>query len=189
MTVSAHDVAAALRDRIPGLRGLKLHKLLYYAQAHHLAAVGEPMFGEAVAAWDMGPVVAPLWQAEHDDAPAPPRRALASGQLNIIDYVVSRYGSLSSVDLMHLTHAEDPWRQANEGRPAGGSVRIRNEWMREYFLTEPHDEGEVWFSPEKIADLTAGASERLRSRGTADRNQGGRLIAFFDDLIGEQRAG
>jgi uncharacterized phage-associated protein len=52
---------------------------------------------------------------------------------DILDYVVSRYGKLSGIDLMHLSHAEDPWLLANRNRPAGGSVRIRNEWTRDYF--------------------------------------------------------
>jgi hypothetical protein len=37
MVVSAHDVAAALRARLPDLPTKKLHKLLYYCQGHHLA--------------------------------------------------------------------------------------------------------------------------------------------------------
>lgn len=186
MTVSAHDVAAVLRERLPGLPTMKLHKLLYYAQGHHLAAVGEPMFAEDVSAWDKGPVVVPLWQTERHQLPAPPRRSLTDGQLNIVDYVVSRYGRLSGVDLMHTTHAEVPWRTADEGRPPGGSVRIRNEWMRDYFRAEPHDEGEVWFAPEKIAELTAGARERQRSLGPVDDND--RLWATFEELLGESRA-
>jgi hypothetical protein len=45
MTVSAHDVAAVLRERLPGLPTLKLHKLLYYVQGHHLAALDAALFG------------------------------------------------------------------------------------------------------------------------------------------------
>lgn len=188
MTVSAHDVAAILREQIPGLPTLKLHKLLYYVQAHHLAAVDEPLFGEAVSAWDMGPVVVPLWQAENEGQPKPPRRELSAGQLNIVDYVVTRYGSLSGVDLMHLTHAEDPWMLADRERPPKGSVRIRNEWMRDYFRNEPHDEGEIWFTPEQISEMTAGAEERRRNLGPANRGPAGQLWELFDDLAGRARA-
>lgn len=189
MTVSAHDVAAVLRERIPGLTPLKLHKLLYYVQAHHLAAVDKPLFAEAVSAWDMGPVVGELWKAEDRGEPAPPRRQLTSGHLNIIDYVISRYGSLHGIDLMHMTHAEDPWKTADEGRSQGDSARIRNEWMRDYFRDEPHDEGEIWFTQEKVAELTAGAEERRRRMGPPDLSQAGRLDAFFDEIIGQPRAG
>lgn len=188
MTVSAHDVAAVLRERLPGLAGLKLHKLLYYVQAHHLAAVDEPLFGESVMAWDKGPVVAAVWTAEKSGEAAPPRRELTGGQLNIVDYVVSRYGGLPGPDLMHMTHGEAPWKAANAGRDPGGSVRIRNEWMRDYFRDEPHDEGEIWFTREKIAELTAGAEERLRAEGPADPASNDRLWEFFDDMLGGSRA-
>jgi uncharacterized phage-associated protein len=182
MAVSAHDVATILRAQIQGLPTLKLHKLLYYAQAHHLAATGEPMFAESVSAWDMGPVVAPLWEAERDGDPAPPPRPLSDGQRNIIDYVVSRYGNLSGTDLMHLTHAEDPWLLADRSRP-GGSARIRNEWMRDYFRSdEVHDEGEVWFTRQKIAELTTGAAERRHNRGPAGRDETDLLRVKFDEL-------
>lgn len=188
MTVSAHDVAAVLRERLPGLPTLKLHKLLYYVQGHHLAALNAALFGEAVSAWDTGPVVAPLWHAEDRSEPAPPRGFLTDGQLNIVDYVVTRYGNLSGTDLMHLTHAEDPWKKANESRQPGGSARIRNEWMRDYFRSEPHDEGEVWFSQEKIATLTAGARQRRQALGSADRADNDRLWATFDEILKEKRA-
>ena len=183
MTVSAHDVAAILRAQIPGLPTLKLHKLLYYAQAHHLAATGEPIFAESVSAWDKGPVVVSLWEAERDGVATPPPRPLSDGQRNIIDYVVSRYGNLSGTDLMHLTHAEDPWLRADQDRPPGGSARIRNQWMLDYFRSdEVHDEGEVWFARRKIAELTAGADERRRGMGPAGRDETDLLRAKFDEL-------
>jgi uncharacterized phage-associated protein len=182
MTVSAHDVAAVLRERLPGLPTLKLHKLLYYTQAHHLVATGQPLFGEAVSAWDMGPVVAPLWQAEREKQAAPPRRPLGDTQLNIVDYVVTRYGNLSGADLMHLTHAEDPWLLADRDRPAKGSVRIRNEWMRDYFRDEPHDEGEVWFSQAQIAALTADVIARGPAATATSGDESEQLRAQLDEL-------
>lgn len=35
----------------------KLQKLLYYAQGHHLAEFGEPLFEDDLIAWEQGPVV------------------------------------------------------------------------------------------------------------------------------------
>jgi hypothetical protein len=51
MPVSAHDVAAELRARQPGMPVKKLHKLLYYCQGHHLAVHGEPLFRERFDEW------------------------------------------------------------------------------------------------------------------------------------------
>jgi uncharacterized phage-associated protein len=81
MTVSAHDVAAVLRDRLPGLPVKKLHKLLYYCQGHHLAAFDEPLFAETISAWDMGPVVGSLWSRENSGDRPPVNTALTEAQL------------------------------------------------------------------------------------------------------------
>jgi uncharacterized phage-associated protein len=134
MPVSAHDVAAVLRDRLPGVGTKKLHKLLYYCQGHHLAAFDEPLFHETISAWDMGPVVGTLWKAEKDDEVPPGRADLGEAELNTIGYVISRYGGLTGRDLEHLTHCEDPWLTANRYRRPGSRVRIENAWIREYFL-------------------------------------------------------
>jgi uncharacterized phage-associated protein len=136
MAVSAHNVAAILRDRLPGVPVKKLHKLLYYCQGHHLAAFGEPLFPEAVSAWDTGPVVGQLWQEEKVSGPRPPDRRLDEIELATIDYVVGRYGSLTAADLENLTHSEGPWRGADLGRPVGGKVRIELDWLASYFRNE-----------------------------------------------------
>jgi uncharacterized phage-associated protein len=39
------------------LSNLKLQKLLYYAQGHHLAERHQPLFTEQIQAWSHGPVV------------------------------------------------------------------------------------------------------------------------------------
>lgn len=142
MTVSAHDVAAVLRDRLPGLPAKKLHKLLYYCQGHHLATFDEPLFGEAIHAWDMGPVVATLWSEEKKDYPSPPRRTLSEAELNTVGYVLSRYGALTGTDLEHLTHSEAPWQLADRDRRPGENARIRNDWIKGYFITSAATAGE-----------------------------------------------
>jgi uncharacterized phage-associated protein len=133
VVVSARDVAAALRERLPALSQTKEHKLLYYCQGHHLATFDEPLFREAVSAWDLGPVVGEFWHAENEGELPGSADALNEAELNTVGYVVSRYGKLTATDLVKLTHAEDPWQTANRNRRPKTSVRIRNEWMRDYF--------------------------------------------------------
>jgi uncharacterized phage-associated protein len=133
MPVSAHDVAAEVRRQHPGLPTVKLHKLLYYCQGHHLATFGVPLFTESISAWDMGPVVGSLWYAERTGHPAGPATPLDEAGLNTIGYVLSRYGALSGRDLYHLTHSEAPWRLAAAGRRPGTSVRIPTEAIESYF--------------------------------------------------------
>lgn len=57
---SARDVAAYL-ERLGVRDRLELQKLLYYAQAWHLAWEGVPLFPETIRAWDRGPVVGEVW--------------------------------------------------------------------------------------------------------------------------------
>lgn len=140
MTLQAQDVAAVLRARVPGVPMKKLHKLLYYCQGHHLAASGEPLFGEGIAAWDMGPVVGKLWYAEKSGTYAEAVAIDSEGALNTIGYVVSRYGQLTGRDLELLTHAEMPWQRANQHRNPGGSSRIEREWLFEWFSSEDADD-------------------------------------------------
>jgi uncharacterized phage-associated protein len=138
--VSAHHVAAVLRERLPGVPTKKLHKLLYYCQGHHLAAFGQPLFTETISAWDMGPVIGTLWFREDRRDPPPPRRDLTEAQLNTIGYVISRYGALTGRDLETLTHSESPWRLADRGRRPGESARIEREWIRDYFVADHEEE-------------------------------------------------
>jgi uncharacterized phage-associated protein len=174
MVLSAHDVAAELRRRMPGLPTVKLHKLLYYCQGHHLADLGEPLFAQTISAWDMGPVVGELWHAEkHADLPAPPSD-LDEGALNTIGYVLSRYGALTGNDLKHLTHAETPWVRANERRPVGGRVRIEPQWLAEYFRseeTDPDDPDEIRLDPAVVAELLRDAPARREQQATQDSRE------------------
>lgn len=121
----------------------KLHKLLYYCQGHHLATFGLPLFDESISAWDMGPVVGTLWYSEKVST-SPGSPITDEAMLNTVGYVVSRYGNLTGGDLERLTHAEDPWRDANRNRPERGSVRMTNEDIQRFFRSSaagPEDAG------------------------------------------------
>ena len=134
MTTTARNVAAALRERLPGVTAAKLHKYLYYAQGHHLAMLGRPLFEETIAAWDHGPVIPQLWDSEHQPA-AGDADALTNTELSTLEYVASRYGGLTITDLERLTRAEAPWQLADAGRRPGTSVTIRHDWLYDYFST------------------------------------------------------
>jgi uncharacterized phage-associated protein len=162
MTVSAQNVAAVLRERLPGLPTKKLHKLLYYCQGHHLATFGDPLFAETISAWDMGPVVGQLWHQEKETGRSEVRDELTEAQLNTIGYVVSRYGALTGLDLENLTHSETPWLQADDRRRPHESVRIEPEWLISYFRTNGAADGEddVPLDSDAVAQWLAGAGPR-----------------------------
>jgi len=166
MTVSAHDVAAVLRDRLPGLPKKKLHKLLYYCQGHYLATFDRPLFSETISAWDMGPVVGTLWRQEKDGEVPEPLAGLDEAALNTIGYVISRYGSLTGQDLENLTHSEAPWQLADRDRRPGRSARIELEWIKQYFTTwgAPDVDDEPALDSTAVTQWLDGAGARRADR-------------------------
>ena len=50
----ALDVAEFIRGEVPNLTRMKLHELVYYAQAWSLVWDGAPMFVERIEAWERG---------------------------------------------------------------------------------------------------------------------------------------
>lgn len=170
MAVGVDVVAAALRERLPDVPTKKLHKLLYYCQGHHLAATGRALFMESLSAWDMGPVVGQFWHEEKNRSPATSlidTAGLDEAQLNTIGYVVHRYGRLTGRDLEHLTHAETPWRRANEGRVQGESARIELSWLREYFGAEAVEEDPP-LDPAAVQRWLASAEQRTGPESAPD---------------------
>ena len=119
---------------------LKLQKLLYYAQAWHLALYDAPLFKDRIEAWVHGPAVPPVygtykqwsWQAIQDE-PATPD--LAPPVIDHLKEVMDVYGELSAYQLEKLTHQEDPWRNARKGLPPDELSHnvIQNEDMRDYY--------------------------------------------------------
>jgi uncharacterized phage-associated protein len=163
MVQSVHDVAGEIRRRLAGVGELKLHKLLYYAQGHHLATFGEPLFRETISAWDMGPVVGTLWYMDRNNVAPTPEAPLGEAELNTVGYIISRYGGLTGNDLTHLTHTEPPWRNADQRRQAGTSVPIDSEDMRQHFASAARDDDEEGplLDSEMLKQILNGAEERL----------------------------
>jgi uncharacterized phage-associated protein len=190
MIVSARDVAAALRARIPDIPQKKLHKLLYYCQGHHVATFDEPLFRETISAWDMGPVVGELWYEEKNGGATEPSELneLDEAQLNTVGYVVSRYGKLTGKDLGNLTHSEAPWLMADAVR-RGTSARIRIEWIRDYFRTDGSPaagDDEVPFDADGVAEWLAGAHDRRRQPVSHDSRD--QLLARRDQIVARLRS-
>lgn len=160
MPVSAYDVAAALRERLPSMGMTKLLKLLYYCQGHHLAAFGEPLFTEPIYAWDKGPVIVSVWRSS--DPYQGSASTMDEAQLNTVGYVVSRYGGMSGVRLSKQTHDEKPWTTVDEHRKAGGNGLIELELIERYFrdLDDMDAPGELRLPADQVAKLLEGAEDR-----------------------------
>jgi uncharacterized phage-associated protein len=105
------------------LSNLKLQKLLYYAQAWHLAIFDKPVFEEQIEAWVHGPVVVPeyrrfkgwAWQPIQDDPEAP---ALDEALAQHLTEVMDVYGGMTAYQLEQLTHSETPWIKCSQRNSA-----------------------------------------------------------------------
>jgi uncharacterized phage-associated protein len=170
--LSAHDIAAEIRRRLPDVGTKKLHKLLYYCQGHHLAAFDEPMFSETLSAFDMGPVVGELWFTEKEQGEAQVTQELSESQLNTVGYVLSRYGALSGKDLENLTHNESPWRNADQVRRQRRARRsaITIEDLKDYFRNEPSDDAdnELALDRDEVAAWLSDAESRRTNNPRRD---------------------
>jgi uncharacterized phage-associated protein len=129
------------RERGIEITNLKLQKLLYYAQAWHLAFTGEPLFRDEIEAWVHGPVVPSIFRRFREyrwktiDCPVSP---LTDAQpIAHLNAVLDAYGSISATRLENLTHREKPWNVARGNIPIDqpSNAVIGRETMAEYYAS------------------------------------------------------
>ena len=179
MTVSAHDVADALRSRQPDLTPMQLHKLLYYVQGWHLAWAGKPLFEERIEAWTHGPVVARFWGDEKHGRQRPPARSLDANAVAIVEAVLTAHGHKSARQLRDETHDEDPWREVSENDDPAvfADPEITPAALRRFFEREP-----------TLVELRA-AEERHRLRADVHSLEPREPSEFVDAAIARARRG
>lgn len=120
--VSANEVASVILSRAGRwLDAMTLQKLLYYVQAWHLAVTDEPVFNDRFKAWRDGPVVPQVWHDRKDRQTRRPELQpdveLDDVTSDIVDMVITAYGSMTGEELSALTHIERPWLEARGDLP------------------------------------------------------------------------
>jgi uncharacterized phage-associated protein len=122
------------------LTNLKLQKLLYYAQAWHLAFYDEPLFDEEFRAWKHGPVLPTQYRRYRHTGWNPILDRLSPPELPErvclhLKYILRSYGSDSAIALEQMTHAEPPWREArgNLDPDRNSNRAISTESMRSFY--------------------------------------------------------
>ena len=120
---------------------LKLQKLVYYAQAWHLAIHNEALMeGVEFEAWIHGPVVHELWKKYKDytyeainEEVTPPQ--LDDGTDQFLKQVVEVYLDKDAYTMELMSHREDPWILARNGYADNERCTniISEESMRTYF--------------------------------------------------------
>ncbi|PSR22404.1 MAG: hypothetical protein C7B43_20775 [Sulfobacillus benefaciens] len=127
---------------------LKLQKLMYYAQAWHLALYGHRLFDGEFEAWIHGPVLPVLYRdykqfgwkpIEREDLNDASVKHLENkfGEklLSFLSEIVEEYFGLTAYELERLTHKEEPWQRARRGFSADEPCHriIADEWMKKYY--------------------------------------------------------
>ncbi len=128
------------------ISNLKLQKLVYYAQAWHLALREKPLFEEDFQAWIHGPVILVLyqkykafrWQPILKDT----EMQLPDNVVKFLDEVAQEYFACNAYELEQMTHVEDPWNRARGNLPPDvpSNAIIKKEWMREYYKARAEED-------------------------------------------------
>ena len=130
------------------MTNLRLQKLLYYAQAWHLAILGRPLFNDDFEAWVHGPVIPSLYSMYRihgwSAIPAPDSTDFSPSEESrgVIKEVWGTYSQYSAKRLEEISHGEAPWQHAREGYgPADRcNVVICKEDIRQYYAARLSDE-------------------------------------------------
>ena len=145
LTLTAFDIADYFlwlaNDTGSFISNLQLQKLVYYAQAWHLALYDRPLLDEDFQAWVHGPVIPELFEKykhfnwQPINQPAHPD--LPEAIVTHLREVADEYFGCNGYALERMTQAEAPWQQARTGlAPDGLSTNvIQKEWMKEYYKT------------------------------------------------------
>jgi uncharacterized phage-associated protein len=123
------------------ISNLKMQKLLYYAQAHHLGSSGRRLFEDEVQAWAHGPVVPSTYHrfkkygnGAINSAEEIPESFDWDDFTEENDFLVAvwnTYGSQEAWALRNRTHREAPWMDAfNTG---ARNCEITPDAMRDFF--------------------------------------------------------
>lgn len=106
------------------ITNLRLQKLVYYAQAWHLANFSEALFDEEFEAWVHGPVIKSLYRENKSFGYKPIDKQIKlteagqnipSDKLDFLQEVADVYMKYTAYDLEKMTHQEDPWIIARNG--------------------------------------------------------------------------
>lgn len=137
-----HLAAPSEDEDVDCLCHLRLQKLLYYVQGHHLASRGKPLFSGRIEAWKHGPVVKEVYAvfSGYGCQSIPPKEgadpdSLSEQEKLFIASVWEEYKQYSASALRAMTHREPPWEEARRGFGPQDrcNVEIQADTMRSFF--------------------------------------------------------
>lgn len=133
----AHNRITADEEGGEYISNLKLQKLLYYAQGCFLAVTDQPLFNDAIVAWQHGPVVESVYhQYKKNGAEGIPFDEdfdfsdFTNDENDLLTQVYNIFGQYSAWKLRNMTHNETPWQETAQ------NTVISIEKIKEYFKKE-----------------------------------------------------
>ena len=120
------------------ISSLKLQKILYYAQGHHLASFNEPLFDDEIQAWKHGPVVPSIYH-KYKLNPYILKSTISivsfsDGLKKFLGDIIETYGFYSAWTLRQMTHKERPW--LNSYKKGMENKVIPNSEIMSYFKSK-----------------------------------------------------
>jgi uncharacterized phage-associated protein len=140
------DVTAAIVAKTGPIKAMKLQKLIYYAQAWHLARVGDRLFEARIEAWSQGPVTPEIeekhrWRHTVTNWPTGDAKQLRPRERATVAWVLNKYSHFSDESLSRIIHLERPWRSTrqllSDDQPS--SDEIPADEMRHYYARQVSD--------------------------------------------------
>lgn len=118
----ADYLLAEMRERGEILTPLKLQKMMFYADAWHLALYDREITGERFKAWVHGPVLISQYHRFKDFRWMPITAEIKKPEISPdlkshLDEIVEIFGSETAVALERMTHKETPWIEARGDLP------------------------------------------------------------------------
>lgn len=119
------------------ITNLKMQKLLYYAQAWYLVNFNTPLFKEAIAPWQLGPVVEDVYHEFKKFKSGPivykttgeESKIFTKKQLQYLDEFCDAFLKFSAHELVNMSHNETPWKDAF----ANSEIEISHNAMKQYY--------------------------------------------------------
>lgn len=122
------------------LSNLKLQKLLYYAQAWHLASEDKPLFSGKFQAWVHGPVHVKTYHAFKSYGYRPINHEVdtpnvSPGVAIFLDKILDTFMPHDGWVLEQMTHREAPWLEARNNLPPDACCNepLNEDTMKSYY--------------------------------------------------------
>ena len=123
---------------------MKLQKIVYYAQVESIINYDKILFGEPIEAWAAGPVVKKLFLKHKghrysSEITFGDENKLSLEQKCCVDWAIAKYGNLDRDTLSHLTHIEDPWKNArgDSKKKTRSNKEITIDEIKKFYLNLP----------------------------------------------------